>query len=181
MSTHFRTPGRANAVRAPKAAEVFTRRAAFKTVTGVLAAAAAASTVLSGVFPVRAKAAIRQAGLPAVTTVEQGALAPAVVTLTDAQTITVDASLGNDFRVTLGSSRTMGNPVNSSDGQQIIFQVTQGSAGAAGITWSTGYEFSAALPQPALSASPGETDLLGFVYSAAKGKWLLAAFVNGFA
>ena len=47
------------------------------------------------------------------TTIESGALAPAVVDLTDAATIAVDASLGNDFRVTLGASRTMGEPVQS--------------------------------------------------------------------
>ena len=116
----------------------------------------------------------------AATTVEQGALAPAVVALTDAPTIAVDASQGNDFRVTLAASRTMATPSNPTDGQQIIFQITQGSGGSAAITWGTGYEFSTALPQPALSVAAGQTDLLGFIYNAAKGHWLLAAFVNGF-
>ena len=111
---------------------------------------------------------------------EQGALAPAVVTLTDADTIAVDASLGNDFRVTLGGNRTMGTPANASNGQQIIFQVTQGSAGPFTITWSSGYEFSADIPKPTLSTGAGQTDLLGFIYNAAKGTWLLAAFVDGF-
>lgn len=106
-------------------------------------------------------------------------LAPAVVYLTDAPAIEVDASLGNDFRVTLGGDRTIEAPVNATNGQQIIFQVTQGS-GPFSITWGTGYEFSTALPQPALSTSPGQTDLLGFIYHAAKGTWLLAAFLNGF-
>lgn len=114
------------------------------------------------------------------TTIESGAVAPAVVQLTDAPTIAVDASLGNDYRVTLGSSRAMGNPANATDGQQIIFQITQGSGGSAAITWGTNYEFSSTLPQPGLSTQPGQTDLLGFVYNGAKGMWLLAAFVNGF-
>ena len=43
-----------------------------------------------------------------------------------------------------------------------------------------GYEFSAGLPKPNLSTTAGQTDLLGYVYNAAKGKWLLVAFVNGF-
>jgi hypothetical protein len=38
----------------------------------------------------------------------------------------------------------------------------------------------AGLPQPTLSTTAGQTDLLGFVYNARKGTWLLAAFVNGF-
>lgn len=114
------------------------------------------------------------------TVVEPGAVAPAVVPLTDAATIAVDASLGNDFRVTIATDRTMGDPSNPANGQQIIFQVTQGSGGSAGITWGSGYEFSAGLPQPTLSTVAGETDLLGFIYNAAKSSWLLAAFVNGF-
>ncbi len=116
----------------------------------------------------------------AATTTEPGAVAPAVVSLTDAATIAVDASAGNDFRVTIAASRTMGNPVNPSDGQQIIFQITQGAGGSSAITWDSGYEFSESLPQPILSTKAGQTDLLGFIYNAAKGKWLFAAFVNGF-
>ncbi len=103
-----------------------------------------------------------------------------MVPLTDGATIAVDASLGNDFRVTIGGNRTMGTPANPANGQQIIFQVTQGSGGSSAITWDTGYEFSTGLPQPTLSSAAGQTDLLGFVYNASKGKWLLAAFVNGF-
>lgn len=143
-------------------------------------ALAAGSSALSGVLPSRAKATSRQVDLLAATTVEEGGLAPAVVMLTDAPTIAIDASLGNDFRITLGASRSMGNPINSVDGQQIIFHLTQGTAGSAGITWGSNYEFSTALPQPVLSTAAGQTDLLGFIYSAAKGKWLFAAFVNGF-
>ena len=66
------------------------------------------------------------------------------------------------------------------DGQQVIFQITQGTAGSAAINWGNGYEFSDGLPQPPLSTAAGQTDLLGFIYNADKGTWLLAAFVNGF-
>lgn len=106
--------------------------------------------------------------------------APAVVALTDAPRIAVDASLGNDFRVTIGADRTMANPSNALDGQQIIFQVTQGASSPCTLTWDNGYEFSAGLPQPTLSTVAGQTDLLGFIYNAAKASWLLAAFVGGF-
>ena len=114
------------------------------------------------------------------TTTEPGALAPAVVSLTDAATITVDASVGNDFRVTIAGNRTMGNPANPTDGQQIIFQVTQGSSGSFTLAWGSAYEFSAGLPQPTLSTTAGHIDLLGFIYNATKSTWLFAAFVNGF-
>ena len=133
-----------------------------------MAAAGAAGSVLTGAISGPASAA-EQA-----TTVEPGAVAPAVVFLTDAATIAVDASLGNDFRVTIAGNRTMGSPADPADGQKITFQVTQGSGGPFTLAWSTVYEFSTGLPQPTLSTTAGQTDLLGFIYNAAKGKWLLA-------
>jgi hypothetical protein len=161
------------------------RRKIFKGAAGVAAGAVGGAVLAQATaFPAAAAGGTvlaRQAtALAAGTTVEQGGLAPAVVALADAATIAVNASLGNDFRVTLGGNRTMGTPSNATTGQQIIFQVTQGSAGSSTITWDSGYEFSTGLPQPTLSTTAGQTDLLGFIYNAAKGKWLLAAFVNGF-
>jgi hypothetical protein len=154
--------------------EALSRRKILKRAAGVAAVGAAGGSVLTSVIASPARAAQQS------TTVEPGAIAPAVVTLSDAATISVDASLGNDFRVTLSASRTMGNPANPANGQQIIFQITQGSAGSATITWGTAYDFSAGLPQPMLSTAAGQTDLLGFIYNTAKRSWLLAAFVNGF-
>lgn len=133
-----------------------------------------------GVVGVSAMADAFASSARAQTTVETAALAPAVVMLTDAPTIAVDATLGNDFRLTLGGDHTMATPTGAVDGQQIIFQITQGSAGASTIAWDTGYEFSAQLPQPALSSGAGQTDVFGFVYNATRQRWLLAAFVNGF-
>jgi hypothetical protein len=103
-----------------------------------------------------------------------------VVTLTDASTIAVDASLGNDYRVTIGASRTMGNPTNPLDGQKILFQITQGGAGSFTITWSNAYIFSTGLPQPTLTTTTAKTDLVGFVYNGSKSKWLMVAYVLGF-
>jgi len=173
-------PGR----RASESSGAPSRRKIFKSALGVAAAGAAGGSVLAQVSPAAAAGggvlARRATALAGAATVEPGALAPAVVALTDAATIAVDASLGNDFRVTIAGDRTMGNPANPAAGQQIIFQVTQGQAGSSTITWGDGYQFSTALPRPTLSSSAGQTDLLGFIYNAAKGKWLLAAFVDGF-
>ena len=113
-------------------------------------------------------------------TVEPGGVAPTVVFLTDGSSIALDASQGNDFRVTINGSRTIENPINALDGQKIVLQVTQGSGGSYGLTWGSGFEFSTGLPQPTLSTAAGDTDLLAFIYNAAKGKWLMAAFINGF-
>jgi hypothetical protein len=134
--------------RGPGSGEVLSRRKIFKSAVGVAAVGVGGATLTTATASPAAAAA-------EVTTTEPGAVAPAVVNLTDAATIAVDASLGNDFRVTIAGNRTMGNPANPVNGQQIIFQVTQGSAGSFTLNWASSYEFSADLPQPSLSPPPG--------------------------
>jgi hypothetical protein len=148
---------------------MMSRRKIFRGAVGVAAVGAAGASVLAKASPAAAA-----------TTTEQGGLAPFVVALTNDATIVVDASLGNDFRVTITGNQTMGNPANPTDGQKIVFQITQGAGGSNTITWGSGYEFSTSLPQPTLSTKAGQTDLLGFIYNSDKGKWLLATYVNGF-
>jgi hypothetical protein len=159
--------------RGPDSGQLLSRRKIFKGAVGVAAVGVGGAVLTTATAP--SASAATQA-----TTVDSGAIAPAVVNLSDAATIAVDASQGNDFRITIAGNRTMGNPANPANGQQIIFQVTQGSGGSFTLSWGSGYEFSADLPQPSLSTAAGQTDLLGFVYNASKGAWLLAAFVNGF-
>ena len=153
--------------------EILSRRKIVQRAVGA-AAVGAGAVMLTDLTASPAKAAALA------TTVETGALAPAVVSLADAALISLDASLGNDFRVTIGGNRTVGNPANPTDGQKITFQVTQGSTGSFTLAWGSSYEFSTGLPAPTLSTTAGDTDLLCFIYNAAKGKWLLAAFVPGF-
>ena len=144
------------------------RRRALRRIAGLAVVGAVVERTFSELRPVKAEAATT------------GAIAPKVVALTDAATVSVDASAGSDFRLTIGGNRTLGNPANQVNGQQIIFQVTQGTGGGFTLSYGSAYEFSDGLPQPTLSTIAGQTDLLGFIYNAAAGTWLLAAFVNGF-
>lgn len=151
--------------------QALSRRRVLTAAVGLAAVGVAGGSVLSEAAPIAASAQ---------TTTQQGAIAPAVVPLIEGPTVSVDASLGNDFRLTLGGDRIMGNPSNPEPGQQIIFQITQGAGAPFTLSWGTNYEFSSSLPQPTLSMRVGQTDLLGFIYNAANGNWLLAAFVSGF-
>lgn len=156
------------------ARKTINRRRIFKRAVGVAAAGVAGSALITDSLATPARAA------SAAVTVEQGALAPSIVNLTDAAAIAVDASQGNDFRITIAGNRTLGNPANPTDGQKIVVQVTQGSGGGFTLSYGADFEFSTGLPQPTLSTAAGNTDLLGFIYNGQKGKWLLAAFVAGF-
>jgi hypothetical protein len=166
---------------APETGQALSRRNVFRRAAGVAAVGAAGGSVLTGVLASPARAAGTSAAAMASTTVETGAIAPAVVLLTDAATISLDASLGNDFRVTIAGNRTLGNPANPVDGEKIVVHVTQGTGGNFTLSYGSAYEFSTGLPQPTLSTTAGDTDLLAFVYNSAKSKWLLAAYVIGFA
>ena len=109
-----------------------------------------------------------------------GYLAPAVVTLTDAATITVDASLGNHMRVTLAGNRTLGNPTNSVDGQQLMFEVIQDATGSRTLAYGTNYAFSTDLPSPTLTTTASKRDLLSFTYSGSMSKWMFKGIIHGF-
>jgi hypothetical protein len=153
-------------------AGVVSRRRAFGRIAGIAVVSAAGGAVASDLAATPANAA---------TTVDTGGTAPAVVMLTDGGEIAVDASRGNDFRVTIAGNRSFANPANAADGQKIVFQITQGGQGSNTVTFASAYQFSAGLPQPALSTAVGYTDLLGFIYNASKGAWLFVAYVLGFA
>ncbi len=108
------------------------------------------------------------------------AIAPTVVNLTDAATITVDASQGNDFRVTLGGNRAIGNPANPADGQVIAFVLTQpASGGPHTVTWGSAYSFGSG-SAPTLSTAAGASDLMAFKWVNAKGKALFMGSTVGF-
>lgn len=105
------------------------------------------------------------------------------VALTDGTTVSVDASLGNTFRLTLGSStpRTIANPTNATDGQMIIYEFLQDATGSRVVTtWGTNYAFGTLVTTPVLTTTASKTDFLGFMYNSTAGKWRLLAFAPGY-
>lgn len=110
------------------------------------------------------------------------ALAPTVVTLTDGASVSLDASLGNHFKLTAAGDRTINAPTNETSGQRIIIEhvasgadrtltLTTGSAGA--------FRFGTDITALTLTAS-GTTDYIGCVYNSADDRWDVVAYVKGF-
>lgn len=102
------------------------------------------------------------------------------IALTDAATISVDASKGNLFTVTLGGNRTLGAPSNPKKGQMIVFRITQDGTGSRTLGYNAIYRFSSDIPSPTLSTGAGDTDYLGFIYNDADSKWDCIGKVFGF-
>lgn len=115
-----------------------------------------------------------------------GKLAPKVVILTDAATIAVNASAGNEQRVTLGGNRTMGAPSGPADGQVITFELVQDATGSRTVTWTGGtggYDFGSG-SAPTLSTAAHAVDMAAFRYSAVAaagaGAWCYLGSGTGF-
>ncbi len=109
-----------------------------------------------------------------------GYVTPAVITLSFASSIALNAALGNDFRLTLtASTGTLANPTNPVDGQTIKVQVTQGTGGSFTLAFGSAYDFGTA-GAPTLSTAATKVDILGFVYNAALTKWCYLGVGLGF-
>lgn len=120
------------------------------------------------------------ASLNSSTRVPAPQLGQSPINLTDAATITVDASLGNQFRVTLGGNRTLANPTNAFDGQMLMFSIKQDATGGRTLTLDTKYRFGTDITSITLSTTTGKTDKLGVQYNQADDKFDVISFVRGF-
>ncbi|WP_281155174.1 hypothetical protein [Streptomyces sp. HYC2] len=106
---------------------------------------------------------------------------PNLVPLTDAATITTDASRGSHFKVSLAGNRTLAAPTNPLDGQRAIWEVTASGA-ARTLTLASGaggFVFGSDITALTATAS-GKTDFIGAVYSAAANVWRVVAYAKGY-
>lgn len=85
--------------------------------------------------------------------------AAAEVTLTDAPTIAVDMSTFLNSTVTLGASRTLGDPTNAKPGQSGVIRVVQDATGSRLLTFGVNYEFAEG-SDVVLSTGANDEDLL---------------------
>lgn len=105
---------------------------------------------------------------------------PVVVSLTDASTIALDASLGTSFKVTLAGNRTLGNPTNPTDGQRILIAVSQDATGSRTLTLGSAWALGTDISSVTLTTTASKTDYIGAVYDATSTKWRILAFAKGY-
>ena len=79
--------------------------------------------------------------------------------LTDAATIAVDMSVGNNFSVTLGGNRTLGNPTNLTAGQSGVIFITQDGTGSRTLAYSSYWDFPSQTA-PTLTTTANAVDVL---------------------
>ena len=87
----------------------------------------------------------------------------AVVALSDAATIAVDLSLGNNFSVTLGGNRTLGDPTNVTAGQSGVIVVTQDGTGSRTLAYAgTKYKFAGGTAPTLTAGAAAAVDVLAY-------------------
>lgn len=105
------------------------------------------------------------------------------VALTDAATIATDASLGNLFRVTLAGNRTLGVPTNPTDGQRVVWEVSQDATGTRTLALASGaggFIFGTDIASITLTTTASKTDFIGAIYNSTANRWRVIAFVKGY-
>lgn len=130
--------------------------AAFDGTTGKLIKVAATATIAQG-----GTGQTTLAGLKA-------ALGIAVQVLTDGATINVDASLGDNCRVTLGGNRTLANPTNLIDGQVLNFRIIQDGTGSRTLAYGSNYKFPGGTA-PVLTTTANAKDFMSCQWDATGG------------
>jgi hypothetical protein len=88
-----------------------------------------------------------------------------VTALTDASTIAVDFADSNNFSVTLGGNRTLGNPTNQVAGQSGSLFVTQDGTGSRTLAYSSDWEFAGGTA-PTLSTAASAVDRIDYIVRA---------------
>lgn len=101
----------------------------------------------------------------------------APVALTDAATIATDASLSNNFTLTMVTTgRVMGVPTNPTDGMVCNWAIDSGAGGFT-MTWASAFDFGGA-GAPTHSVAASVVDLVSAYYHGGTSKWI-ASFRKG--
>ena len=90
-----------------------------------------------------------------------GGVRGAITTLTDASTIAVDMDDNNNFLVTLGGNRTLGNPTNVVEGQTGFIEVIQDGTGSRTLSYGSNYRFVGGTA-PTLTTTASAKDVLAY-------------------
>jgi hypothetical protein len=101
----------------------------------------------------------------------------AMVALTDAASVALDASLSNSFELLatagVGATRAIANATNPTAGMVLNLLFYQDAAGARALTWGTAYQGPAGAAVPSASTAASAIDLYSMIYSAVKAKWIV--------
>ena len=107
-----------------------------------------------------------------------GAFKTPLVSGTDGATVTFDLNESNTHRVTLGGNRTL-LITNVSYGQKFTTRLTQDGTGSRTVTWFNNIHWAGGTA-PTLTTTAHQTDVFGFICTAASGSVAQSGDFDGF-
>ena len=107
-----------------------------------------------------------------------GAFKTPLVSGTDGSTVTFDLNESNTHRVTLGGNRTLAI-TNVSYGQKFTTRLTQDGTGSRTVTWFNNIHWAGGTA-PTLTTTAHQTDVFGFICTAASGSVAQSGDFDGF-
>lgn len=113
-------------------------------------------------------------------TIKRAVAAP--VTVTYGATVTVDVTGQPDsrlHRITPTGNITL-DFTGAADGQKVLIEVTQDATGSRLVTLGTGVAYGSDITAYTASTAANKTDVLGFIYNSAAGKYRLVAVAKGY-
>jgi len=103
----------------------------------------------------------------------------APVVLASGAVVAVDASLSNNFRLTLDTNATLSNPKNLTDGMVLNFYIRQDGVGGRTMAYGSKYTFPSGVI-PTLSTAASAVDFMSCYYDSTSDK-LLCSMGKGYA
>lgn len=122
-------------------------------------------------------------GTTAITGLIPSANQDTVAAVTDAATITTDASAGTIFKVTITDNRTLDAPTNAVDGMKRIWRIKQDGTGGHTLTLNAIFRISSDVPASgqviSISTTASETSYIGAIYNGDDTKWDVVSLSRG--
>lgn len=97
-----------------------------------------------------------------------GPISVAFVSLADAATISTNALLGNQFKVTLGANRVLGNPTGLHDGGVYEWHIKQDGTGSRTLSFGSYFKFAGGTA-PTLTTTANALDVIRGTYNGTLG------------
>lgn len=136
-----------------------------------------------GSFTVNAKGLVTAASsgaapLPLAGGTLTGTVIPAVQAPSYSATVTINAASGNQVKITLTGNVTFAAPTSPTDGQMLLFVITQDGTGSRTATWNSVFYFPTGFTS-VLSTDANLRDYFGFRYASSTSKWVCLSQVIG--
>lgn len=90
--------------------------------------------------------------------------------LTSGATVSVDASLSNNFKLTLATNATLANPTNATDGMVLNIRVKQDATGSRTLAYGSAYKWPGGAA-PVLSTAANAVDMISMYYDSTDAVW----------